>query len=128
MSLYWPDNKFENSLFRTNRNNWFPPLDFVENEKEFVIHAELPGVTKEQVNVDVREDTFVISGETKKDEKYKEGDTHIQERRYGSFTRAISLPRNVKTNDITAKFENGILEVKLPKDETKPSGRKIEIK
>ncbi|RIB29337.1 HSP20-like chaperone [Gigaspora rosea] len=89
---------------------------------------EREGVTKEQVNVDVREDTLVISGETKKDEKYKEGNTHIQERRYGSFTRAITLPRNVKANEITAKFENGILEVKLPKDENeKPSGRKIEI-
>ncbi|KAF0478396.1 HSP20-like chaperone [Gigaspora margarita] len=128
MSLFWPDHKFENSLFRTNRNNWFPPLDFHEDEKEFVVNAELPGVTKEQVNVDVREDTLVISGETKKDEKYKEGNTHVQERRYGSFTRAITLPRNVKANEITAKFENGILEVKLPKDENeKPSGRKIEI-
>ncbi|KAF0536077.1 HSP20-like chaperone [Gigaspora margarita] len=130
MSLFWPENKFENSLFRTNRNSWFPPLDFHEEEKEYIVNAELPGATKEQVNIDVREDdTLVISGETKKDEKYNEGNTHIQERRYGSFTRAISLPRNVKTNDITAKFQNGILEVKLPKDENKTSsGRKIEIK
>ncbi|RIB13113.1 HSP20-like chaperone [Gigaspora rosea] len=122
MSLYWPDS----SLSRSNRNNWFPPLDLHESEKEFVVNAELPGVTKKQVNVDVREDTLVISGETKRDEKYKEGNTHVQERRYGSFTRAISLPRNVKVNDITAKFENGILEVKLPKDE-KSAGRKITI-
>ncbi|KAF0470039.1 HSP20-like chaperone [Gigaspora margarita] len=122
MSLYWPDS----SLSRSNRNNWFPPLDLHESEKEFVVNAELPGVTKKQVNVDVREDTLVISGETKRDEKYKEGNTHIQERRYGSFTRAISLPRNVKVNDITAKFENGILEVKLPKAE-KSAGRKITI-
>ncbi|CAG8548960.1 17191_t:CDS:2 [Dentiscutata heterogama] len=125
MSLYWPDHKFENSLFRTNR---FPPLDFHESEKEYIVNAELPGITKEQVNVDVREDTLVISGETKKDEKYEKGNTHIQERRYGSFTRAITLPCNVKVTDISAKFENGILEVKLPKDESeKPSGRKIEI-
>ncbi|CAG8626659.1 22061_t:CDS:2 [Gigaspora rosea] len=122
MSLYWPDS----SLSRSNRNNWFPPLDLHESEKEFVVNAELPGLTKKQVNVDVREDTLVISGETKRDEKYKEGNTHVQERRYGSFTRAISLPRNVKVNDITAKFENGILEVKLPKDE-KSAGRKITI-
>ncbi|CAG8689515.1 1678_t:CDS:2 [Dentiscutata erythropus] len=99
MSLY-SDHKFENSLFCTNR---FPPLDFHESEKEYIVNAELPGVPKEQVNVDVQ-------------------------RRYGSFTRAITLPRNVKITDITAKFENGILEVKLPKDQSeKPSGRKIEI-
>ncbi|CAG8857326.1 45948_t:CDS:2, partial [Gigaspora margarita] len=49
------------SLSRSNRNNWFPPLDLHENEKEFVVNAELPGVTKKQINVDVREDTLVIS-------------------------------------------------------------------
>ncbi|CAG8710947.1 9465_t:CDS:2 [Cetraspora pellucida] len=126
MSLYWPDYRFDNSLFRSNVNR-IPPLDVHETDKEFVVNAELPGVTKEQVNVDVHDDTLVISGETKKDEKYNEGNAHIQERRYGSFTRSISLPRNVKTSNITAKFDNGILEVKLPKDEEKPSGRKITI-
>ncbi|CAG8825737.1 34851_t:CDS:2, partial [Gigaspora margarita] len=78
----------DRSLSHSNRNNWFPPLDLHESEKEFVVR------------------------------KYT--------RRYGSFTRAISLPRNVKVNDIIAKFENGILEVKLPKDE-KSAGRKITI-
>ncbi|CAG8800488.1 15429_t:CDS:2 [Cetraspora pellucida] len=126
MSLYWPDYRFDNSLFRSNFNR-IPPLDVHETDTEFVVNAELPGVTKEQVNVDVHDDTLVISGETKKDEKYNEGNAHIQERRYGSFTRSISLPRNVKTSNITAKFDNGILEVKLPKDEEKPSGRKITI-
>ncbi|KAF0447237.1 HSP20-like chaperone [Gigaspora margarita] len=151
MSVYWPDYKFsdfENSVSRLfddffkdlnverqsgnnisrssgSRTNWAPPLDVHESEKEYSVNAELPGVTKEQINLDVRENTLIISGETKKDEKYKEGNTHIQERRYGSFTHAISLPRNVKTGDITAKFENGILEVKLPKDEN--AAKKISI-
>ncbi|CAG8500741.1 13239_t:CDS:2, partial [Racocetra fulgida] len=141
MSVYWPDyqfGNFENSVSRlfddffkdlnverqskgtTTRNgrtSWAPPLDVHENEKEFVVNAELPGITKEQINLDVRENSLVISGETKKDEKYNEGNTYIQERRYGSFNRSITLPRNVKTSDITAKFEHGILEIKLPKDE-----------
>ncbi|RIB02952.1 HSP20-like chaperone [Gigaspora rosea] len=151
MSVYWPDYKFgnfENSVSRlfddffkdlnierqsgnnnsrsgSSRTNWAPPLDVHESEKEYSVNAELPGVTKEQINLDVRENTLIISGETKKDEKYKEGNTHIQERRYGSFTRTITLPRNVKTGDITAKFENGILEVKLPKDES--AAKKISI-
>ncbi|CAG8771200.1 1513_t:CDS:2, partial [Racocetra fulgida] len=105
MSLYMPDYKFDTSLFRNNFNR-IPPLDVHETDKYFVVNAELPGVTKEQVNVNIHDDTLVISGENKKDEKYDEGNTHIQERRYGSFTRSISLPRNVKPNDITAKFEN----------------------
>ena len=82
-------------------------------------------MTKDQINVDVRNNRLVISGETKKDEQYKEGDTHIQERRYGSFSRSITLPANVKADDITAKFENGLLELKLPK--TAESDKKITI-
>ena len=75
--------------------------------------------------LNVHDNRLVISGETKKDEKYEEGNTHIQERRYGSFTRSISLPPNVKADDITAKFENGLLELKLPK--SAHSGKKITI-
>ena len=82
-------------------------------------------MTKDQINVDVRNNRLVISGETKKNEQYKEGDTHIQERRYGSFSRSITLPANVKADDITAKFENGLLELKLPK--TAESDKKITI-
>ncbi|RIB02782.1 HSP20-like chaperone [Gigaspora rosea] len=112
---------------RGNRDFRIPPLDVHEGDKEFVVNAELPGVTKEQINLDVRDGALYISGETKQDEKYKEGNTHIQERRYGAFSRTITLPRNVKTEGICAKFENGILEVKIPKDD-KPSGMRIDIK
>ena len=83
------------------------------------------GLTKDQVNVDVRDNNLIISGATNKDERYQEGNTHIQERRYGSFSRSISLPPNVKPDDITAKFENGLLELKLPK--TVQTGKKITI-
>ncbi|KAF0542798.1 HSP20-like chaperone [Gigaspora margarita] len=151
MSLYYPDpelGRFENSVSRlfddffkdfndakrsgsvqrSNRGGFrIPPLDVHEGDKEFVVNAELPGVTKEQINLDIHDGALCISGETKQDEKYNEGNTHIQERRYGAFSRTITLPRNVKTEEICAKFENGILEVKLPKDD-KPSGMKIDIK
>ncbi|CAG8699376.1 14866_t:CDS:2 [Cetraspora pellucida] len=150
MSLLWPDTefgRFETSVsrlfddfikdfnnakrsggaLRTNsRGHRVPPLDVHENEKEFLISAELPGVTKEQIKLDVREGSLFISGETMKDEKYKEANTHIQERLYGAFSRTIPLPRNVKTEEISAKFENGILEMKIPKD--KPSGMRVDIK
>ncbi|RIB02784.1 HSP20-like chaperone [Gigaspora rosea] len=139
MSLYYPDpelGRFENSLSRlfddffrdfndvkrsgnvqrSNRGFRIPPLDVHEGDKEFVVNAELPGVTKEQINLDVRDGALYISG-----------NTHIQERRYGAFSRTITLPRNVKTEGICAKFENGILEVKVPKDD-KPSGMRIDIK
>ena len=85
----------------------------------------LQGIPKEQINVDIHDNTLVISGENKQEEKYKEGNAHIQERRYGSFTRSISLPRNVKVDEISAKFNQGVLEVSLPKSES--TGKKITI-
>ncbi|RIA80517.1 HSP20-like chaperone [Glomus cerebriforme] len=107
------------------RRGRVPALDVHETEKEFIVNAELPGLNKDEINVDIRDNTLIISGETKKDEKFKEGNTLVQERRYGSFTRGISLPPNVKGDDVIAKFENGVLEMKLPKSE--PSGKKIKI-
>ncbi|CAG8496830.1 7272_t:CDS:2 [Funneliformis caledonium] len=106
-------------------NIWAPPMDVHENDKEFTVKAELPGMKKEEINIDVRDNALVISGETKQEQKYKEGNTHVQERRYGSFSRSIALPSNVKPDDITAKFENGLLELSLPK--TAPTGKKITI-
>lgn len=85
----------------------------------------MQGIPKEQINVDVHDNTLVISGENKQEQKYKEGNTHIQERRFGSFTRSIPLPRNVKVDEISAKFNQGVLEVFLSKSE--PTGRKVTI-
>ncbi|GBB84541.1 hypothetical protein RclHR1_01110026 [Rhizophagus clarus] len=104
----------------------FPALEVHETEKEYSVKAELPGMTKDQITADVRDNVLIISGEVKKDEKIKEGKTLVQERRYGHFSRSISLPPNIKTEDVTAKFENGILEMNLPK--SSPSGKKIDIK
>ncbi|RGB36531.1 HSP20-like chaperone [Rhizophagus diaphanus] len=107
------------------RRYWSPLIDVHESEKEFVVNADLPGIPKEQINVDVHDNTLVISGENKQEQKYKEGNTHIQERRFGSFTRSVPLPRNVKVDEISAKFNQGVLEVSLPKSE--PTGRKVTI-
>ncbi|CAG8638569.1 8578_t:CDS:2 [Ambispora gerdemannii] len=101
-----------------NGTSWTPALDVYETDKEFVVNAELAGVPKENVNVDVRDNILHISGETKQDQKYKEGNTHIQERRYGSYSRTISLPSNIKSDEIVAKFDHGLLEVKVPKSDS----------
>ncbi|CAG8819887.1 44069_t:CDS:2 [Gigaspora margarita] len=111
---------------RANRNNnWHPLIDVHENDNEITICADLPGFTKDKINLDVCDNALVISGKLERDEKYKEGTTHIQERRYGSFTRTLSLPSNVKAENITAKFEHGVLELKLPK--SAPTGMKIAV-
>ncbi|RIA80518.1 heat shock protein [Glomus cerebriforme] len=102
-----------------------PALDVHETENDFIVNAELPGLKKDEINIDIHDNVLNISGETKKDERYQEGNTLVQERRYGSFSRSIALPPNVKGDDVTAKFDNGLLELKLPKSE--PTGKKIKI-
>ncbi|CAG8475619.1 4699_t:CDS:2 [Acaulospora colombiana] len=111
---------------RGNNASWVPHIDVHETEKDFVVNAELPGVGKEQVNVDVRENVLMISGESAQDPKFKDCKTHIQERRYGQFSRAISLPPYSRSDEITAKFEHGILEVTIPKGEA-PGNRKVTV-
>ena len=105
--------------------DWTPLIDVREGEKEFTITTELPGLTKEQIDIGINDDVLTIKGETKQSQEHKEGTTHIQERRWGKFERSLSLPNNVKTEDIDAKFEDGVLELKLPKIE--PIGKKISI-
>ncbi|RIB02953.1 HSP20-like chaperone, partial [Gigaspora rosea] len=106
-------------------NNWHPLIDVHENDNEITIYVDLPRFTKDKINLDVRDNALVISGKLERDEKYKEGITHIQERRYGTFTRTLSLPSNVKAENITAKFEHGVLELKLSK--SAPTGMKIAV-
>ncbi|CAG8569318.1 4222_t:CDS:2 [Scutellospora calospora] len=114
---------------RSNRNNsnnsWLPLIDVHESDKEFTVCAELPGFTKDKINIDFRDNALIISGKLERDEKYKEGTTRIQERRYGDFNRTISFPSNVNAENITAKFDLGVLKLKLPKSE--PTGRKITV-
>nr|CAG8614976.1 9844_t:CDS:2 [Entrophospora candida] len=106
--------------------SWAPLLDLHEDAKEYTLSTELPGIKKEDINIDIRDNTLYISGETKEEKKSEEGGTtHIQERRWGSFSRTLALPRNVKADEIVAKYENGVLEVKIPKAEH--TGKKITI-
>jgi HSP20 family protein len=102
-------------------------VDVYEKDGELVMKFELPGVDREHVEV-VREDGhLIVRAETSKDEEVEEGGYHRRERFHGHFQRAIPLPVEVQDEDIKAKFENGILEVRAPKREPEPSGRKITV-
>ncbi|RUP15925.1 HSP20-like chaperone [Jimgerdemannia flammicorona] len=97
--------------------SWVPTVDVTETDKEYVVHTELPGVPKENVKIDLRDNRLVISGEHEQQKECKEGSARIRERRFGSFSRTIPLPRNVKADEVQAKFDQGVLEVHLPKSE-----------
>ena len=102
-------------------------LDVSENDNTYTVHASLPGIKAEDVDISFSENTLTIKGETK-DERTEENEKwHLRERRFGSFMRAISLPSAIKEDAIDARFEDGVLTLTLPKaEEVKP--RRIAIK
>lgn len=122
------ENFFNDTVFPSHFNNSGQMrVDISENDKEYILEAELPGVKKEEINMEVHDDRLTIS--VKKDEKAEEKkDNYLRrERRTSSMVRSFSI-ENVVSDKITAKHENGILTLVLPKkEETKPKGRKIDI-
>ena len=94
-----------------------PSLDVYEEKDNVVIKAELPGMKKEDVEVNLAGETLTIKGEKKEDKEVKEDDYYRRERSYGSFLRSVALPCEVKSEEIKASFKDGVLEVRLPKTE-----------
>jgi HSP20 family protein len=94
-----------------------PALDVFEEKDAVVVKAEVPGMTKDDLRVDVSGDVLTLRGEKKKEEKVEEDDYYCQERMYGAFTRSIRLPVDVRAEKAMATFKNGILELRLPKSE-----------
>lgn len=109
---------------------WVPAMDIVEKDNLLLLTAELPGLEEKDVEINLEDGVLTISGEKQAERKEadKEADFYLWERRFGSFRRSFTLPRNVDAEKITAEFRNGVLTVKLPKAvETKPKGKKIEV-
>lgn len=104
-----------------------PSVDVYDREKELVVEAELPGINKEDVDISIEDHTLTIRGETKQEEEKKEEGFYRHERQYGRFVRSIPLPVAVKSDQAHAKFENGVLEIVLPKAEEEAKGKKIAI-
>ncbi|MBM3243040.1 Hsp20/alpha crystallin family protein [Candidatus Poribacteria bacterium] len=105
---------------------WMPTIDMFEREDEVVVRAEIPGMSKEEIDISTLGNTLTISGERKAEAEVKEDNYYCCERSYGRFQREITLPQGVDAEKIKASYKNGILEVTLPKkEETKP--KKIEV-
>ncbi len=94
---------------------WAPALEVLEKEDRYVVKAELPGAKQEDIDVSVVGDTLTIRGEKKAESEVNEEDYHLRECTYGSFYRSIALPPNVNPQKIEASFDEGVLEVILPK-------------
>ena len=112
----------------TESSSWMPTVDITETENIYEIHAELPGVLENDVNVSVTDNLLTIKGEKRQEEKSEERNIHRVERRYGNFQRSFTLPRQVNTGEIKAEFKDGILTLNIPKvKEAKPTEIPIEV-
>jgi HSP20 family protein len=106
---------------------WSPAVDIFDKGGEVVIHAELPGIKKEDIDVRVENNVLTIRGKKDRKEEVKEEGYYRAERVYGSFSRSFSLPSTVEVSKIAAEYKDGILTLRLPKaEEAKP--RQIEVK
>jgi HSP20 family protein len=106
---------------------WSPLVDITEDEKEYLIKAELPDMKKEDVRLTVENDVLAISGERKFEKEEKGRKYHRVERAYGSFVRSFSLPEDADGSKVSADFKDGMLQVHLPKSQ-KAKPKAIEIK
>jgi HSP20 family protein len=108
--------------------SWTPPIETEERDGKLYVRTELPGLTKNDVKVEVTEDVLTIEGERKQESEKKEGDYYRSERSYGYFSRSVALPEGAKVDAAKATFKDGVLEIaiELPARKT-PEARRIAI-
>ena len=119
---------FDESFSRTADVNddismsaWKPSVDIYETDEAIILKAELPGIKKEDVSVEVKDNILTLRGERVEDKEIKEGSYFRKERCFGTFSRAFNLQHRVQPDKIKAKFKDGILEIEIPKpEEEKP--------
>jgi len=123
------------SFFNTDWNfpvrdtrNWSPAVDVKETDNSFVLSADIPGLTKKDIKINVASGKLSISGERTYETDQEKDNYHYRERRFGSFDRSFNLPETVDEDNISASFKNGILSIQLPKHEVEiPKDRLIKI-
>jgi HSP20 family protein len=121
-------NDFDRGLFATGRSapSFVPAVDVVEDADAYVLRAELPGVAREDIRVEVKDNHLVLSGKKESVSRGEEGKYRYVESRHGEFSRRFELPRNVKSDAVEATFKDGALTLRIPKaDEAKPKSVEI---
>ena len=113
----------------TAPNTWVPPVDiFQTGDHELVLKAELPDLSREDIDITVENFVLTVKGEKKLSHEVKEEQYHHLERRYGTFSRSFSLPQTVDSNRVAAEYKNGVLTVRLPlREEAKPRTIKVDV-
>jgi HSP20 family protein len=124
-SVRWP---FVGSRASSALDAWTPRIDVLERDNRLITRVDLPGMTKEDVTVQVTDGHLELSGERKHEKEEKADDFYRTERQYGRFYRAVPLPKGVKIEDVKATFADGVLEVSMPLPaQPEAAARKVEI-
>jgi len=126
---------FDESFSRTadvdddiSMSAWKPSVDIYETDEAIILKAELPGIKKEDVSVEIKDNVLTLRGERVEDKEIKEGSYFRKERCFGTFSRAFNLQHRVQPDKIKARFKDGILEVEIPKpEEEKPKQITVNI-
>lgn len=120
---------FRDFGFTTGGNTWVPPVDIYQTgEHELVLKAELPDMSREDIDINIENFVLTIKGEKKASTEVKDEQYHRVERRYGTFSRSFSLPTTVDPNRVSAEYKHGVLTVKLPlREEAKPRTIKVDV-
>lgn len=120
-----------NSFFENefgNLNGWLPVVDSVETDNEYILTAELPGLSKKDLKVTFQDDSLTLEGEKNQIDEDKEKTFHRYERHYGKFRRSFKIPKLVNHEKIKASFKDGLLTINLPKtEEVKPKDIEISV-
>ncbi|HEX5956652.1 MAG TPA: Hsp20/alpha crystallin family protein [Solirubrobacterales bacterium] len=110
---------FGNGASRTRR--WVPAMDLVETDSDLVLRADLPGLTRDDVEIEIKDGTLTVSGERKSQHEEKSEGYYRVERAFGRFSRSLTLPDGIDAESVAAEFAEGVLEVRIPKPaERKP--------
>ncbi len=126
MDRLW--NSFSEGVLRRKTDEdggWLPSLDISETKDDLVVKAELPGMDPKDIDILLSDGSLTIKGEKKQEREEKEENYHFIERSYGSFSRSVRLPKEVKHDKVNASFKNGVLKIVLPKSE---EAKKKEVK
>jgi HSP20 family protein len=127
-SLQTEMNRLFNTAFEGQGGNgparrWTPAMDLLETQDEFVLRADLPGMGESDVNIEIEDNVLTVSGERKTEHEDKREGFHRLERAYGSFSRSLTLPKGIDAEAVSAAFDRGVLEVRVPKPEQRKPRR-----
>src|SRR3954453_1361240 len=127
-SLQSDMNRLFDRFFDTRSNGnggsrrWIPAMDLAETEDHLVLRGDLPGLTEDDIEIEIKDSVLTVSGERKTENEAKREGYHRVERAFGTFSRSLTLPQGIDADRIEAAFDKGVLEVRIPKPaEAKPT-------